>query len=255
MRWPSSASLESLLRERPSDLSEESLQNACAGQPAIYTFAGDTAGTQPNRVLSSKSRFQWTGVAKVLLSTDSFGLSPSNAHFHFRKRYWKGWAQRARARVDSRAPRQTQLNKPCCTQLHYLVPQKSIISIPTEICALFPSLTEDINILVSLNQLSGGRDSGAAVTSPGAAATNRPANESEWTKTKTMLTIHGSISPNIFFPRKWFLGKKSIWLIMPTKKANNFIILIFIFKYQWNCLTEFIDNWFWIKFKNAISSK
>lgn len=46
-----------------------------------------------------------------------------------------------------------QLNKPCFTQLHYLVPQKSVISFPTEISALFPSLIEDINILVLTNQL------------------------------------------------------------------------------------------------------
>lgn len=63
---------------------------------------------------------------------------------------------------------------------------------------MFPSLIEDTNILVLMNQLSGGKESDERrFTRFGAAITNYPSNESEMSKTKTML-IHGAIFRNIF---------------------------------------------------------
>lgn len=50
--------LESLLHEKPSDLSEASVPCTSVVQPAIETSAVDTAGAQLGHVLSSKSRFQ-----------------------------------------------------------------------------------------------------------------------------------------------------------------------------------------------------
>lgn len=65
-------------------------------QPAVQTSTVDTAGTQLSRVLSSKSRFQEASVRKFncFLYWTVLACRPSNARFHFWKRYSRGWAQK-----------------------------------------------------------------------------------------------------------------------------------------------------------------
>lgn len=60
-----------------------------------------------------------------------FSTSGSNAK--------KGLAQK-NPELSTQLWRQMQLNKPCFTQLHYLLPQKLVILFPTEIPALSSKL-------------------------------------------------------------------------------------------------------------------
>lgn len=53
----------------------------------------------------------------------------------------KGWPKNPE--LSTQLWRQMQLNKPCFTQLHYLVPQKLVILLPTEIFAFVSSILID----------------------------------------------------------------------------------------------------------------
>lgn len=147
---------------------------------------------------------------QVLFSTDSSSLSPSNARFHFRKQGLKGWAQKSTTRSwqENSGDRRNWINP--------VLPNRTIWYLKSQ---LFQFLQKSEHGFPAYNWrhkhfsfnepiIWRQRKRWAGFTSLGAAITNHPSNESEWTKTKTMLIIHGSISRNIFSPENDFWVKK-----------------------------------------------
>lgn len=111
--------LRGLLHGKPSGLSAENSQ--CAGRGAACgsdLYCGHSRNTDEH-VLSSKPRFQETEHWEVALPIGEFWpLLPLDAHLHFWKPCFKGLAQKHDPELTIQLWTQTQLNKPCFTQLH-----------------------------------------------------------------------------------------------------------------------------------------
>lgn len=127
-------------------------------------------------------------IRKLYFLLESSDLLPSvGAHFHFWKQYFKGQAQSlTQSWQYNSGDRRNWINPvlPNCT--NYLVPQKSVISFPTEISALFFSLIGWRHKHLSFNEPIIWRQTKqwTVFTWFGAAATNYPLNEIWMNKTK-----------------------------------------------------------------------
>lgn len=106
----------SLLLGKPSGLSE-----LAACKPRCSLGVRPLLQTQQehmSHVLSSKSALPADEHLKVVLPAGEFCLTAIRHHFHIWKQCFKGQAQKLDSELTIQLWRQTELNKPCFTQLH-----------------------------------------------------------------------------------------------------------------------------------------